>query len=221
MALLVSSLPLSLTTIFGLPRSITSRSSSRTTRRPGERGVGRQRQTFAGAVVDHGQEAASVRELIRHEVERPAIVGHHRHRHRSPGPDRALAAATAVHCKLLFPVEPETFLVVDQIVFPLEQHMRPPIAEAAALLGDRPHALAKAGIVSAGRLISQWSCGSSRWLYTPAVRSSRMRLADGRQLPLGRGRHHFFPKRSFSAALSSMASARSRFSRVFSSSKAG
>src|SRR6266567_8839654 len=27
-----------------------------------------------------------------------------------------------------------------------------------------------------------WSCGSSRWLYTPAVRSSRMQLADGRQL---------------------------------------
>lgn len=32
------------------------------------------------------------------------------------------------------------------------------------------------------------------------------------------GRHHFFPKRSFKAALSSMASARSRFSFVFSSS---
>jgi hypothetical protein len=36
--------------------------------------------------------------------------------------------------------------------------------------------------------------------------------------PLGRGRHHFFPNRSFSVALSSMASASSRFSRVFSSS---
>src|SRR5438067_4616399 len=34
MALLVSSLPLSLTTIFGLPRSIISRSSSRATRTP-------------------------------------------------------------------------------------------------------------------------------------------------------------------------------------------
>jgi hypothetical protein len=31
------------------------------------------------------------------------------------------------------------------------------------------------------------------------------------------GRHHFFPSKSFSAALSSMASARSRFSRAFSS----
>jgi hypothetical protein len=34
----------------------------------------------------------------------------------------------------------------------------------------------------------------------------------------GGGRHHFFPKRSFSAALSSMASASIRFSRPFSSS---
>ena len=38
--------------------------------------------------------------------------------------------------------------------------------------------------------------------------------------PLPRGRHHFFPKRSFSAALSSMESASSRFNRVFSSSSA-
>jgi hypothetical protein len=36
--------------------------------------------------------------------------------------------------------------------------------------------------------------------------------------PLPRGRHHFFPKTSFNAALSSMASASNRFSRVFSSS---
>ena len=65
-----------------------------------------------------------------------------------------------------------------------------------------------------------WSCDSSRWLYTPAVRSSRMPLADGRQRSASRGRHHFFPKRSFNAALSSMESANSRFSSVFSSSSA-
>ena len=41
----------------------------------------------------------------------------------------------------------------------------------------------------------------------------------GDSFPLGRGRHHFFPTRSFKAALSSMASANSRFSRVFSSSQ--
>jgi hypothetical protein len=55
-------------------------------------------------------------------------------------------------------------------------------------------------------------CGSSRWLYTPAVRPSCGYQPDERQLSLSRGRHHFFPRRSFSAALSSMASASSRFS---------
>ena len=39
-------------------------------------------------------------------------------------------------------------------------------------------------------------------------------------LALPRGRHHLFPRRSFSATLSSMVSANSRFSRVFSSSSA-
>ena len=32
---------------------------------------------------------------IRYEVERPAVVRHHRHCHRRPGPDRPLATATA------------------------------------------------------------------------------------------------------------------------------
>jgi hypothetical protein len=55
---------------------------------------------------------------------------------------------------------------------------------------------------------TSWSCDSSRWLYTPAVCSSRMLLAYGRQLSAPpREHHHFFPKRFFSAALSSMASA--------------
>ena len=42
----------------------------------GERGIGHQRQAFAGAVIDDRQdvEAAAVRELIRHKVERPAFV---------------------------------------------------------------------------------------------------------------------------------------------------
>jgi hypothetical protein len=59
--------------------------------------------------------------------------------------------------------------------------MQPPIAEAAAFLGERLQALAKAGLVSPGSTDISWSSGSRRWLYTPAVRSSRMPLADGRQ----------------------------------------
>jgi len=62
-ALLVSSLPLSLTTIFGLPRSIISRSSSRATRVPAATSARHSRVQS----IDHGQnaEAMAVRELIR------------------------------------------------------------------------------------------------------------------------------------------------------------
>jgi hypothetical protein len=93
--LLVSSLPLSLTTIFGLPRSIISRSSSRATRAPESEVY--QRQALACAVIDVGEdaEATAVGELVRHEVERPAVVGRHRNHHRRPGPDRPLATAMA------------------------------------------------------------------------------------------------------------------------------
>src|SRR3954447_3728584 len=74
--------------------------------------------------------------------------------HRRPGPDRPLATATAAHRELFFPIEPEQLLVVDHISFPLEQNVQPPIAEAAALLRDRPQALTNADIVLPGGLIS-------------------------------------------------------------------
>jgi hypothetical protein len=43
----------------------------------GDRGVGDQRQAFSGAVVNHRQdaEAPSVGELVRDEVQAPALVG--------------------------------------------------------------------------------------------------------------------------------------------------
>lgn len=109
--MLVNSLPLSLTTIFGLPRSITSRSSTRATRVP-ESEVSA--TSLAGAIIDEGgdTESTAIGELIRYEVKRPAAVRRHRHHRRRPGPDRPLAPATAAHRKPLFPVEPERFLVV-------------------------------------------------------------------------------------------------------------
>jgi hypothetical protein len=55
--------------------------------------------------------------------------------------------------------------------------------------------------------------------YTRPPFAHRVGIHEMRDsFPLGRGRHHFFPKRSFNAALSSMVSASSRFSPVFSSS---
>jgi hypothetical protein len=118
----------------------------------------------------------------------------------------------------LLPIEPEQLLVVDDVAFPLEQNMQAPITEAAAFTGDRRHALAKAGIVRPGRLVSDGHAaaadGFTRPPFAHPVGIHEMRDS----FPLGRGRHHFFPKRSFNAALSSMASASNHFSRVFLSS---
>src|SRR5258707_15838293 len=66
--------------------------------------------------------------------------------------------------------------------FPFEQNMQAPVAETAAFMGDKPSCAGEGRHRPPGSSCISWSCGSSRWLYTPAVRSSRMRLADGRQL---------------------------------------
>jgi hypothetical protein len=72
MAFEVSSVPLSLTMVLGLPRS--TREAIEFARHPeaGDRGIGDQRQALARAVVNHDQDAhaAAVDELIGDEVER-------------------------------------------------------------------------------------------------------------------------------------------------------
>ena len=79
--------------------------------------------------------------------------------------------------------------------------MQASVAETAALLGDRPHALPNAGIISPGRLISRGHAaaadGFTRPSFAHPVGTHEMRDS----FPLGRGHHHFFPNRSFSAAL--------------------
>lgn len=129
-----------------------------------------------------------------------------------------IAAATAAHRDPLFPVAPEELLVVDQIALPLEQHVQAPMAETTPFLGDCPHAL-EGRLGQPGPSGIKWSCGSSRWLYTPAVRSSRRRLGDGRQLSAWPRASRFLFHEVLQGRLSSMVSAKSRFSRVFSSSR--
>jgi hypothetical protein len=64
--------------------------------------------------------------------------------------------------------------------------MQPPIAEAAGAPGRSPSCAGEDWHHQAGSSGISWSCGSSRSLYRPAVRSSRMALADGRQLSASR-----------------------------------
>ena len=90
-AIPVSSVPLSLK-MAGRPRRATSASSSRATRKPGERGVGDQRQALPGEVVDDSPECGSAgrRQAIGDEVEAPALVRSLRHRHRPRVPSARL-----------------------------------------------------------------------------------------------------------------------------------
>ena len=85
-------------------------------------------------------------------------------------------------------------------------------------MGDRLHALAKGGIVGPGRLVSHGHAAAADGFTRPPFAHPECVSQMGDSFPLGRGRHHFFPKRSFKAELSSMVSASSRLSRVFSSS---
>ena len=124
--MLVSSVPLSLTHCGRLTAHGDEGLELASDPHARQRGVGHQRQALAGTIIDHGQdaEAAAAGQLIRHKVERPAVVRRHRNQHRRPGPDRPLATATAAHRKLLFPVEPEQLLVVDHVTFTLERTCR-------------------------------------------------------------------------------------------------
>ena len=133
-------------------------------------------------------------------------------------PMARLAAAPAAYRKPLFPVEPEELLVVDPIALPLEQNMQASIAEATAHLGDCPHALAQGGILRPACLVSYGHAAAADGFTRPPFAHPVGTHEMCNSFPLGRGRHHFFPNRSFSAALSSIASAKRRFSRVFSSS---
>jgi hypothetical protein len=75
MAFEVSSVPLSLTIVFGLPHWSRSRSSSRATRVPEIEVSAMSGQTLARAVVDHYEDAqaAAIDELVGNEVEPPAV----------------------------------------------------------------------------------------------------------------------------------------------------
>src|SRR5215207_2600625 len=103
MALLVSSVPLSLTIELGLPRSASSRSPQAR-----DRGIGYERQAFARTVVDHRQDAQppAIAELIGGKIERPAIVRQLRDEHRRSCPQGAFASAAAAHGQPLFAIEP-------------------------------------------------------------------------------------------------------------------
>jgi hypothetical protein len=116
-----------------------------------ERCIGDEAQAFSGAIIDDRQhsEPAAIGELIRHEVQRPAIIGSHRDQHRRSRANRSLAAAALAHRQLLLLIEPEELLVVYTVPFAFEQHVDASITEAAAFMRQRLHPLAKIKVIAA------------------------------------------------------------------------
>src|SRR5690606_24166342 len=154
------------------------------------------------------------------EVQGPAFVRCHGDQHRRPGPHSALAAATAAHHELFFAVDPEQALVIDLIPFPPQQDVQAPIAEPSPLVGNGFHPIAQHDVIGPKRLVAHRHPATSQYSARPPLAHPIGSLEMGDSIPLGGGRYHFFPRRSFSAALSSMLSASSFLSRAFSSSRA-
>lgn len=74
--MLVSSVPLSLTTVFGRLRWAMSRSNSRATRNLGKRRISDQAEAFPGEVIDDAQDAdaSAIGQRIADKVHGPALV---------------------------------------------------------------------------------------------------------------------------------------------------
>jgi hypothetical protein len=70
---------------------------------PRDRGVRDQRQAFARAIIDHGQDAEApvIGQLVGDEVQAPALVGSQCRLDRPPSPHRPLATPAAAHRQAL------------------------------------------------------------------------------------------------------------------------
>src|SRR4051812_48900951 len=98
--------------------------------------------------------------------------------------------------------------------------MQAPVTEPSPFPGDGLHALAQRGVILACGFVSHGHAAKAGGFTRPPFAHPMGAHEVGDSSPLGSGRHHFFPKRSFSATLSSIASANMRFSLAFSSSSA-
>src|SRR5204863_5195946 len=96
------------------------------------------------------------------------------------------------------------------------ENVEPAIAKAPTFLGQRPQPLAQGHVVDpTGSVADRHPHAADHPARPPLAHLVCLsEMSDG--LSLHSGRYHFFDSRSFSAALSSIESANSFFSRVFS-----
>jgi hypothetical protein len=185
-----------------------------------DRGVWNRRQALLGDIVDQVEdaEAPTVRKLVVDEVDRPASVWPGLDEDRRPHARRPFAALALAHGQPLLAVKPLRLLSVHGMALGAQENMQPAIAKPALLGRQLPQPAAQGVVSRPARSITH---GLAIGL-DQAARPALAHLVDGYEmsdsLALGGGRQNFFVRRSFRAALSSIASARSRFSLAFSSS---
>ena len=196
-------------------------------------------QAFASRIVDHVEdaEAPPAGELVVHEVERPARVRHRRRSQRRPRPDGATAAFALAHRKALGAIEPVDLVAARRLAVASQQHVQPPVAEAMTRMSEIAQPRPQRHVVRPPRSIADLRPIRADEGRGPPLAhlEQRPKMSDGLALLGGRSwlrlrvrstmesqrrAYHFFPRNSFSAAASSIASASSRFSLAFSSSSA-
>ncbi len=187
-----------------------------------DRGVRDRAEAFLGDVVEdvENAKAPARTELVVDEVERPAGIRRRRDEDRRPRAHGSFAAAATADRKAFLAIEALRLLPVHDVPFAAQQYVQPPVAETALLA--RQFAQPQAQIVirrSAGSVADHLPVGLDDVTRPPLAHLVGIG-ERGDSFALGGGRHHFFERRSFSATLSSMASAKSRFSLAFSSSSA-
>jgi hypothetical protein len=96
--------------------------------------------------------------------------------------------------------------VIDDNTFTSQQHMDTAIAKASSLVGNRLHPITQDYVIWFDRRISHRHPTALQKLTRPPLAHLMVISEKCGSFPLGSGRHHFFPRRSFSATLSSMAS---------------
>src|SRR3954464_2377805 len=221
MAFEVSSVPLSLTMVFAAPTGGLCRPALG--RRVGRRSrYQRSAPDTPDAVIDHRQDpkAPAIGQLVVNEVQAPTLVSCHRHLDRPPRSQRPLASAAPANRQTLFAVEPLHPLLIDDLAFSPQQHVQAPITEPPPLLRQGFQPLPQCAILGTHSSVAHAGAVGPDHPASPPLAHLKGLTQLHRCLSSCGGRHHFFPRRSFSAALSSTASASIRFSRPFSSSSA-
>ena len=117
---------------------------------------------------------------------------------------------------MLFAIQPKQAFVVQLKALPSPQDMQTPVAEAAALMGQRAQPMPQLRISRPTATIPHRHPHAPDGFARPPLAHLERSTQVSDSLSLGSGRQRFFVSRSFSAALSSIASANSFFSLAFS-----